>query len=402
LKKELLTMSKKELQRLKVLEQVENKVLTVKGASEALNLSERQTYRILKRYRSKGEKGLQHQSRGRPSNRGYRKDLQEKVISIYRKSYKDFGPTFFTEKLSERHSITIDHETIRRWLRSHGEITATRKSRGHRKKRERKRSIGEMLQFDGSPHDWFEGRGEVCSLLHGVDDASSKVFLRFAKSESTQDVLQTLREYVEENGIFHSIYTDRLAVYYAEKQKTDFQKAMEKLSVRCIYANSPQAKGRVERGNRTLQDRLVKEMRLRGISNIEEANKFLKKSFIEDYNKRFSHTEGLPDIHIELNGENLDNIFCFETERQVRNDYTITLSGKYIQLKKSEKYALPLPKQFVTLRRYLDGSLHIFNGEDELEYKGLKYKPERKIKVKYIPPANHPWRKIRFGKSKYA
>lgn len=395
-------MSKKELQRLKVLEQVENKVLTIKGASEALNLSERQTYRILKRYRSKGEKGLQHLLRGRPSNRGYRKDLQEKVISIYRKSYKDFGPTFFTEKLSERHSISIDHETIRRWLRSHGEITATRKSRGHRKKRERKRSIGEMLQFDGSPHDWFEGRGEVCSLLHGVDDASSKVFLRFAKSESTQDVLQTLREYVEENGIFHSIYTDRLAVYYAEKQKTDFQKAMEKLSVRCIYANSPQAKGRVERGNRTLQDRLVKEMRLRGISNIEEANKFLKKSFIEDYNKRFSHTEGLPDIHIELNGENLDNIFCFETERQVRNDYTITLSGKYIQLKKSEKYALPLPKQFVTLRRYLDGSLHIFNGEDELEYKGLKYKPERKIKVKYIPPANHPWRKIRFGKSKYA
>ena len=402
MQKELLTMSKKELQRLKVLEQVENKVLTVKGASEALNLSERQTYRILKRYRSEGEKGLQHQSRGRPSNRGYRKDLQEKVISIYRKSYKDFGPTFFTEKLSERHSITIDHETIRRWLRSHGEITATRKSRGHRKKRERKSSIGEMLQFDGSPHDWFEGRGEVCSLLHGVDDASSKVFLRFAKSESTQDVLQTLREYVEENGIFHSIYTDRLAVYYAEKQKTDFQKAMEKLSVRCIYANSPQAKGRVERGNRTLQDRLVKEMRLRGISNIEEANKFLKKSFIEDYNKRFSHTEGLPDIHIELNGENLDNIFCFETERQVRNDYTITLSGKYIQLKKSEKYVLPLPKQFVTLRRYLDGSLHIFNGEDELEYKGLKYKPERKIKVKYIPPANHPWRKIRFGKSKYA
>ena len=210
-----------------------------------------------------------------------------------------------------------------------------------------------------------------------------------------------MREYVEENGILHSTYTDRYGVYYAEKEKTDFQKAMEKLSVRCIYANSPQAKGRVERGNRTLQDRLVKEMRLRGISDIDEANKFLKDTFIEDYNKRFSQIKGLPDIHLELNGENLDDIFCYETKRQVRNDYTISLSGNYIQLEKSE-VPLPIPKQYVTVRKYLDGSLHIFTGDEQLKFRKLSTKPKGKIKVIRKAPLDHPWRKIKFGKAKYA
>jgi len=401
LKEQVLAMSQKEIKRLKILERVDHKDLTVRSASEAIGISERQTCRLLKRYREEGAEGLVHHSRGKPSNRGYSPSIKEEVIRLYRKSYKDFGPTFFTEKLAERHRIKLDHETVRRWLRAKGEITATRKSRGHRKKRERKSSIGEMLQFDGSPHDWFEGRGESCNLLHGVDDASGKVFLRFSKTENTADVLNTLREYVEENGIPHSIYTDRHSVYYAENKKTDFQKAMKKLSIRCIYANSPQAKGRVERGNRTLQDRLVKEMRLRGISNIDAANKFLRESFIRNYNKRFAHTEGLPDIHIELNGENLDNIFCYETQRQVRNDYTITLAGQYIQLEKSET-PLPHPKQYVFLRKYFDGSLHIFNGKDEVKFQELKDKPRKKTMVKYKPASNHPWRKHQFGKSKYA
>lgn len=397
---QLLTMSIREIKRLKILEQVNQDKLSIKEAITSLSVCERQFYRILKRYREEGPKGLVHKSRGKPSNRGYPLELKEKVINLYRKTYKDFGPTLFTEKLEELHKIEIDHETIRRWLRSKGEITSTRRSRGHRKKRERKKSIGEMLQFDGSPHDWFEGRAPVCCLLHAIDDASSRVFLRFAKSENTEEVLKTMREYVIENGIPHSIYTDRYGVYYAEKEKTDFQKAMSKLGVRCIYANSPQAKGRVERGNRTLQDRLVKEMRLRGISSIDEANKFLRESFIADYNKKFSIQETIPDIHIELNGQNLDNIFCYETKRQVRNDYTITLNGHYIQLEKSE-ITLPLPKQNVVLRRYLDGSLHIFYQDDELQYKELTEKPKAKIKVTRKAPKNHIWRKIKFGKAKY-
>lgn len=395
-----LTMSGKEIKRIKVIEKIKERELTVREASLALNISERQIYRIKKRYQDEGASGLIHRLRGQSSNRGYSTEIKKEVIELYRNHYWDFGPTLFTEKLEELHKIKIDHETIRRWLRKHGEITSSRRSRRHRKKRDRKSSIGEMLQFDGSPHDWFEGRGDVCSLLHAVDDASGRVFLRFAKSENTEEVLYTLREYVELHGIPHSIYTDRYSVYYAKDKKTDFQKAMKKLSIRCIYANSPQAKGRVERGNRTLQDRLVKEMRLRGISDISTANKFLREQFIAQYNKKFARKEAIPDIHIQVNGINLDNIFCYETERQVRNDYTITLNGKYIQLEKS-KVTLPMPKQYVTLRKYLDGSLHIFHGEEELNFRLLQGKPKKKVKVTWHPSEEHPWRKIKIGKAKY-
>jgi len=397
---EKLTMSKKEVKRIKVMEKLSEKGLTVKEASEILGISQRQIYRIKKRYESQGAAGLIHQLRGRESNRGYTEELKKGVIKIYRSIYKDFGPTLYTEKLEELHKIKIDHETIRRWLRSNGEITSTRRSRRHRKKRERKRAIGEMLQFDGSPHDWFEGRGEVCSLLHAVDDASGRVFLRFAPNENTEGVLKILKEYVEENGIPHSIYTDKFNVYYAEKKQTDFQKAMDKLSVRRIYANSPQAKGRVERGNRTLQDRLVKEMRLRGISDIDSANKFLREEFIGYYNNKFSIKEDLPNIHTSSEGIDLDNVFCRETKRQVRNDYTVTLNGQYIQLEKSE-VTLPVPRQYVTLRKYLDGSLHIFHNEDELRFKVLKGKPPKKrVKVTWRPSENHPWRGVNYGKNR--
>jgi hypothetical protein len=177
--------------------------------------------------------------------------------------------------------------------------------------------------------------------------------------------------------------------------------AMEKLSVEMIFANSAPAKGRVERGNRTLQDRLVKEMRLRGISNIAEGNKFLIEYFIEEYNRRFAKVDGLADIHRETDGINLDNIFCYEIQRQVRNDYTITLKGNYIQLERSEA-VLPIPGQYVTVRKYLDGSLHIFNREEELEYTELKNQPEKKD-VRYYPAKeNHPWKRYPFGKARYA
>lgn len=397
---EILTMSQKEIKRIKVLEQKLQGKLTVKEASEIIEISERQTYRLLRRYKVEGDKGVIHRLRGGRSNRGHPEELKQKVLSIYWKRYRDFGPRFFSEKLEEIEGIKVNHETLRRWMRAGGIITSERKKRPHRKKRERRVAIGEMLQFDGSHHDWFEGRAESCCLLHGVDDASSKVFLRFAKNESAESVLTTMKEYCQINGIPASIYTDKYSVYYSEEEKTDFQKAMEKLSVKTIYANSPEAKGRVERGNRTLQDRLVKEMRLRGISSIEEANKFLKEVFIDQYNKRFAMVEGLADIHITAKETNLDDVFCYETSRQVRNDYTITLKGSYIQLERSEA-VLPIPKQYVTLRRYLDGSLHIFNGEEQLEYTELKDKPKKEKQRYYPPKDNHPWKKYSFGKARY-
>lgn len=397
---ELLTMSQKERKRIKVLEQKIEGKLTVKEASGILWISERQAYRLLNRYKAEGDKGIIHRLRGKVSNRGYPIEIKQKAIEIYRKRYWDFGPTLFSEKLKENENIEINHETLRRWMRSSGIITSERKKRPHRKKRERRKAIGEMLQFDGSHHDWFEGRGPFCCLLHAIDDSSSKVFIRFAESENTESVLRMLKGYCQQNGIPSSIYTDKYGVYYAEKQKTEFQLAMEKLSVETIYANSPEAKGRVERGNRTLQDRLVKEMRLRGISTIEDANEFLREHFIEDYNRRFANVEGLADIHRETDGISLDDVFCYETKRQVRNDYTITLKGNYIQLERSE-VVLPIPGQYVTIRRYLDGSLHIFNREEKLEFTELKNKPDKR-KVRYYPPKeDHPWKRYPFGKARY-
>lgn len=398
---ELLTMSQKERKRIKVLDQKAEGKITVKEASGIIRISERQTYRLLSRYKAEGDRGIIHRLRGKLSNRGYPKQIKQKVIEIYRKRYQDFGPTLFSEKLKEYEKIEINHETLRRWMRSSGIVTSERKKRPHRKKRERRKAIGEMLQFDGSHHDWFEGRGPVSCLLHAIDDASSKVFIRFSKSENTESVLRVLKEYCQQKGIPNSIYTDRYGVYYAEKQKTDFQLAMEKLSVETIYANSPEAKGRVERGNRTLQDRLVKEMRLRGISNINEANKFLDEYFIDEYNKRFAQVEDLADIHRTTEGMNLDNVFCYETNRQVRNDYTITLEGNYIQLEKSEAI-LPIPGHYVIVRKYLDGSLHIFNGEEELEFTELKDKPQKKKERYYPPKGDHPWKRHPFGKARYA
>ena len=398
---ELLTMSQKERKRIKVLDQKTEGKLTVKEASGIMGISERQTYRLLNRYKAEGDRGIIHRLRGKLSNRGYPKQIKQEVIEIYWKRYRDFGPTLFSEKLKEYEKIEINHETLRRWMRSSGIITSERKKRPHRKKRERRKAIGEMLQFDGSHHDWLEGRGPVCCLLHAIDDASSKVFIRFSKSEDTESVLRVLKEYCEQNGIPNSTYTDRYGVYYAEKQKTDFQLAMEKLSVETIYAKSPEAKGRVERGNRTLQDRLVKEMRLRGISNINEANKFLDEYFVDEYNKRFAQVEALADIHRTTEGMNLDNVFCYETKRQVRNDYTITLEGNYIQLEKSEAI-LPIPGHYVIVRKYLDGSLHIFNGEEELEFTELKDKPQKKKERYYPPKGDHPWKRHPFGKARYA
>lgn len=400
-KKEILAMSQKERKRIKVLEEKIRGHITVREASAILGISQRQIYRLLKNYKTEGDRGIIHRLRGKASNRGYPEQLRKKVLEIYWKRYRDFGPTLFAEKLEEYEGIKINHETLRRWMRQNGIITSERKKRPHRRKRQRRGAIGEMLQFDGSHHDWFEGRGPFCCLLNAIDDASSKVFLRFAESESAESVLRMLREYSQHNGIPNSIYTDKYSVYYSEKKKTDYQLAMDKLSVQRIYANSSEAKGRVERGNRTLQDRLVKEMRLRYISTIKEANKFLEEYFIEDYNKRFAQTEQLADIHREIGEINLDTVFCFETVRKVRNDYTITLNAKYIQLERSDA-VLPIPGQNVTVRKYLDGSLHIFNREEELDFRELKEQAERK-ETRYNPPKeNHPWKRKTVGKTRYA
>ncbi len=396
--KELL-MSSKEHDKVRVLEEVKKRKLTVKEASLLLNISERQFYRIKLSYEKEGVLGVIHKSRGRPSNRGFSTSLKNKVITIYRENYRDFGPTFFSEKLEEYYQIKIDHETLRRWIRSSGHVGWQRKKRPHRRRRERRIAYGELLQFDGSHHNWFEDRGDKCCLLLVIDDASSRVHMRFSPTESTESVFVVIQEYVEEIGIPHSIYVDRHAVYYERDKETDFSRAMKKLNTKIIYAKTPQAKGRVERGNRTLQDRLVKEMRLRGISTIGEANKYLKDEFIEKYNSQFSIDKEFVDIHRSTKQYDLRNVFCYEQTRQVKNDYTISLNGKLIQLHVSEN-PLPRPKEYVTIRKYLDDTLHIFYAGKELKYKPINEKPKR-TRVITKPKKDHPWKRIKIGKARY-
>jgi hypothetical protein len=389
----ILTMSQKEVDRLKIISQIETKELTVEQGADLMGLSTRQTYRVLKKIKEEGSKGIIHKLRGRKSNHGYPVELKNKVIEIYKAHYSDYGPTLFSEQLVSNHKISIDHETIRKWLRAKAITTSMRKKRPHRRKRERRSCFGEMLQFDGSHHDWFEGRGAECCLLNCVDDSTGRVYLKFAESENTQDVLLTLWEYVKKYGIPRSIYTDKYSVYKAEGKLTDFGRAMKELNVETIFANSPQAKGRVERVNRTLQDRLVKTLRREGISNIAEANKYVQKRFIGEYNSRFAVNLKVPDTHRRITGYDLKNIFCYKTSRQVRNDYTINLAGGYIQLLKGSS-PLPRPKQSVTICKWLNGEIHIYFNKQEIKFVQLDEKPGKKgYKVRTVPK-DHPWRRL--------
>ena len=399
---EILTMSMSERQRLQVIGRIKHGDSTVAEAAESLGISERQMYRVLWRHRSQGDAGLVHQLRGRPSNRGYASTIKTTALGLYRERYSDYGPTLFSEMLLEHHELEIDADTLRRWLKASGLWAGTRAARSHRRKRERREALGALLQFDGSSHDWFEGRGPACCLLVAIDDASGRLLMRFAKSENTADVLRILWSYVQHYGIPHAFYSDHGSVYYNKCHRpTDVARALCALGVRLILAHSPQAKGRVERSNRTHQDRLIKALRRENISTIDDANSFLERQYLSQHNRRFAQLDHLPDIHRPCNGIDLKNIFCYETSRTVHNDYTITLDAQFIQLERSEETPLPAPHSTVTVRRYLDDSLHIFSHGHQLEFTPLS-SPPRPKKPTYPPPADiHPWRRSTIGNGRF-
>jgi Helix-turn-helix domain len=399
-----LVMSQKERDHLSVIKEVIKGRLSAREAGTLLGLSRRHMFRLLKRHREAGDAGLIHRLRGRTSNRGYPQRLKAHVLELYwRPEYRDYGPTLFAEVLTKDHKILVDHETVRRWLMARGGTNVQRRKRPHRSKRPRRSAIGELVQFDGSEHDWFEGRGPKCTLLHMIDDATNRVFLRFVGSENTADCMRTFWSYCEHHGLPRCLYVDRGTAFYAEGGAvTDFGRAMATLGVQMIFANSSQAKGRVERGNRTQQDRLVKAMRRKGISNVGTANRFLERSYLQDHNTRFAlPADGLPDVHRPLDAAlKLEQILCFQTDRYLRHDYTITLDATFIQILKGP-YVLPRPEQHVIVRRYLDDSLHIFNGDQELRFEILPGKPPPRKPPLPNPASNHPWRlKPPIGKSK--
>jgi hypothetical protein len=402
-----------ELKRLHVIRKVLERVIKQVEAAEILSLSGRQIRRIVKRIRGEGDRGIVHQSRGRPSNRRTPDKVKNKVIRLYRAQYKDFGPTLASEKLSERDGIGISDETLRRWLLEAGDWKKTRKHRGHRQWRERKHHYGEMVQMDGSHHEWFEGRGPRCVLMGYIDDATGRVFGRFYDYEGTIPAMDSFKQYIEKYGFPMSVYLDKHTTYKSTAKPTiqdelnnsaplsEFERALKELGVEVLHANSPQAKGRIERLFGTLQDRLVKEMRLRGIRTIEEANRFLEE-YLPLYNSRFAVCPKRKDnLHRPVGrGVNLDAILCIKTERTLRNDFTVAHNKKLYQIEDTIKASK------VMVQERVDGSMIMTYKGRSLRFKEITERPVRektqvlvkRIRKPRIPSADHPWRRsFKFG-----
>jgi len=405
----IVTMSIKELKRLPVIQKVIARELKQKDAANILNLCPRQIRRITAEVKQYGEKALIHKSRGRLSNRAIPQKTKSKVLALYKEKYPDFGPTLANEKLFEIDKIKIAPQTLRNWLIEGGTWQITRKHRKHRQWRERKHLFGQMIQIDGSHHTWFEKRGPECVLMGYIDDATNTVFARFYEYEGTLPAMDSFKRYIRKYDIPHSIYIDKHSTYKSvgkpsiEDQLNNtnplsqFERALKQLGVEVIHANSPQAKGRVERLFKTFQDRVIKEMRLRDIKTIGQANKFLQ-YYLPVYNRRFS-IKPLEKVNLHRPiPENIDlnSILCITTERTLRNDFTITHDKKLYQVLQETN------AKKVIVQERISGCMLITYKDKNLKYKQIQQKPikpkqHKTLKIKqlcYTPPKDHYYRRF--------
>lgn len=399
-----------ELRRLHVIQKVLEEGLKQVEAAEILCLSSRHIRRVVKRIKQEGHRGIVHRSRGRPSNRKIPDQLKDKVIKLYRTTYKDFGPTLASEKLLERDGVGISDETLRSWLLEAGDWKRVRKGRRHRQWRERKGHRGEMVQIDGSHHAWFEDRGDPCVLMGYIDDATGDVFGGFYDYEGTMPAMDSFKRYIRKRGLPLKVYLDKHSTYKSTAKATieeqlegveplsEFERALKELGVEVSHAHSPQAKGRIERLFRTFQDRVIKEMRLTGIKTIEEGNRFLEK-YLPLYNKRFSvRPREKDDVHRPLpKGIDLNAILCIKTERTLRNDFTVAHNHKLYQIQEATKASK------VIVQDRMDGSMRVTYQGQALRFREITERPLKKTKQPivtkrrktYIPPADHPWRRFK-------
>src|ERR1700740_2546299 len=333
----VITMSRNELTRLRVLIDVADGRLSVADATGLIGVGRRQVYRLMDAFRAHGADGVISRKRGKPSNRALGSVFRETVLAIVRERYADFGPTLAAEKLSELHGLDLGVETLRQWMSGAG-LWVRRKDRLKRvhQPRTRRDCLGELVQIDGSEHWWFEDRGPQCTLLVYVDDATSRLMhLKFVETESTFDYFQATREYLETHGKPVAFYSDKHGVFPVNSTgavegdgMTQFGRALHTLNIDIICANSSQAKGRVERANKTLQDRLVKELRLRGISDMDRGNTFLPPFVV-----RFDIRAAKPDnLHRALNNvpSRLNDILCHREQRHVGQQLTFHYDRKQI------------------------------------------------------------------------
>ena len=391
-----ITMSETELKQAKIFEKLKNGELTQREAAYRLNLSDRWVRKKFQRYKQQGEKGLIHQNRGRPNKRRWPEHEKTIALDLLRSEWRGFGPTFAAEKLAELKGIKVSKETLRQAMIKANVWHGKKRKLKHRKRRDRRVMIGLMIQLDGSPHDWFEGRGPCCTLLVFIDDATSQLlWLEFVESESYQGVMNATKNYVKRYGLPHEFYVDFGKVFSVNLnnkeriKKTQWERALEELGIRVRHAHSPQAKGRVERANKTLQDRLIKEMRLSGISSIAAANRFVKKSdFVERHNRKFAvPAKKIGDAHRPGDQYDLDDIFCLRYTRVLMNDYTILFNKRIFQLSHNQQ-TLIRPKDIITVTVHLNGTIALGIRSIKLCFNEIAVRPQKQPDVKrsvYVP-----------------
>jgi len=388
-----LFMANRDIDRLRTIHDVLHGKLSQVEAADTLHLTDRQVRRLCGRVHDEGNRGIIHKLRGRPSNHQLDGELLGKALSaLHHPKWEGFGPTYAADKLDEYYAIVLSPWTVRR-LMLLTELWRTRRPRPqHRSWRPRRARVGMLVQLDGSPHDWFEGRGPRCVLLIFIDDATSRILWgEFVPVESTDTLMRAVRAFLRRYGRPVAFYVDKGSIYKVNRQAaveeqlndadpvTQFTRAMHELGIEVIFANSPQAKGRVERGFRTHQDRLIKDFRLQNICTIEAANRFLRDEYIPDHNARCAvEPAEAADAHRPLlPTHDLDAILSHQEDRNIQDDYTVRYGNRFFQLEEGQSIRR---KTDVTIQERLDGSLHIvYKGRylDFHQVPGRPYRPEQ-------------------------
>lgn len=417
-------MSSRELNRVQVMGRVASGDLKLKDAGAILGLSYRQTKRAWRCYRKLGGQGLKHGNAGRPSNRSKPQKLRRRVLHLIRKKYSGseadrFGPTLVAEHLAEEDGMVLDHETLRLWMLQEGLWSRQRKRKKHCQRRERKAHFGELVQLDGSFHDWLEGRGPGGCLMDMVDDATGHCLARMGKAETIWAAAGILRAWIEKHGVPQMLYTDWKNVYLrkataAEQLQgkvplTQFGRMCQKLGIRMLAASSPQAKGRVERIHGVHQDRLIKKLRRKKIASYEAANQYLEKEYLPEHNRRFAREAAKPENYHagKPSARELREIFRLESERRISHDWVIRYEGRYLQLQSvgQRRYG-PTPSKAVVCE-WEDGSTEVYYRGQRLAYQELaaplprkcegKEKAKPSVAFRFFakprkPSPDHPWR----------
>ena len=366
------TLTMKEEKRLEVIQRVYRSELTMEKAALVLGISERQCYRVKARVNEDGAKGVVHGNRGRPCKRKLKEKIVKQIVELAKGKYKDFNDHHLTEKLQEQEKITLSREKLRQLLRAHG-IASPRKRRGikHRSRRERRGAEGMMLQVDGSPHDWLQGRGPRLCLIGAIDDATSKVMgALFIQAESSWGYFHLFSEIFREHGLPQSIYTDRHSVFWTDREPTleeqlinkkpttEVGRGLEQLGVTLILAHSPQAKGRIERLWNTFQDRLVSELRLAKAKTIEQGTVVLDR-YVPEHNRKFSKPAQAQPAWRKVSAVQIERALCFKQQRTVAKDNTVTFEGTLLQIPKTSPFRSYANKR-IDVHVLLDGAVELF------------------------------------------